>query len=69
MDILQKFAENLRYLIEDRSVGEVAYGIGIPQQTLHRYLHCERQIGLLNLVKIANYFHVSIDFLVGLRDD
>ena len=59
------FAKNLKYLIGDESVSGVAKKIGIPQQTLHRYLHCEREIGLENLIKIADYFNEDIDVLVG----
>lgn len=66
MDILETFAANLKYAMRDKSVSEVAREIGIPQQTLHRYLHAQRQIGIINLVKIAKYFNESVDYLVGL---
>ena len=61
----KKFAENLQYLIGDRSVSSVAKEIGIPQQTLWRYLHCQREIGLENLCKLADYFDVELDYLAG----
>ena len=64
----ERFAENLQYLIGERSVSGVAKEIGIPQQTLYRYLHCQREIGLENLCKLADYFGVELDFLVGRRD-
>ncbi len=63
-----KFAENLKYLIGDRSVSSVAKEIGIPQQTLSRYLRCQREIGLENLCRIADYFGVDLDFLTGRRE-
>ena len=63
-----KFAENLKYLIGDRSVSSVAKEIGIPQQTLSRYLRCQREIGLENLCRIADYFGVVLDFLTGRRE-
>ena len=63
-----KFAENLKYLIGERSVSSVAKEIGIPQQTLSRYLHCQREIGLENLCKLADYFDVDLDYLVGRRE-
>lgn len=60
-----KFAENLKYLIGERNVSSVAKEIGIPQQTLYRYLHCQREIGLEALCRIADYFDVDLDYLVG----
>ena len=64
----KKFSENLRNLIANRSVSSVAKEIGIPQQTLHRYLHCEREVGLENLIKIADYFNESLDYITGRKD-
>ena len=64
----KKFAENLQYLIRDRSVSSVAKEIGIPQQTLWRYLHCQREIGLANLCKLADYFDVELDYLAGRKE-
>ncbi|MCL2847781.1 MAG: helix-turn-helix domain-containing protein [Firmicutes bacterium] len=43
----------------------VAKEIGIPQQTISRYLLCQREIGLENLVKIADYFNEDLDYLTG----
>ena len=61
----EKFAENLKYLIGKKSVAAVAQEIGIPHQTLYRYLHCQREIGLENLIKIADYFNEDLDYLTG----
>ncbi len=47
----EKFAERLKELIGDESVNSVAKKIGIPQQTLSRYLLCQREIGIENLCK------------------
>ena len=63
-----KFAENLKYLIGEKSLSSVAKDIGIPQQTLYRYLHCQREIGLENLCKIADYFEIELDLLVGRKE-
>ncbi|HJB92607.1 MAG TPA: helix-turn-helix domain-containing protein [Candidatus Borkfalkia stercoripullorum] len=65
---VEKFAENLKELIAERSVSRVAKEIGIPQQTLSRYLHGQREIGLENLCKIADYFEVDLDVLTGRKD-
>ncbi len=65
---VEKFAENLKELIAERSVSRIAKEIGIPQQTLSRYLHGQREIGLENLCKIADYFEVDLDVLTGRKD-
>lgn len=64
----EKLAENLKELIGNQSITSVAKQIGIPQQTLSRYLLCQREIGLENLCKIADYFGESLDVLTGRRD-
>jgi len=61
----EKLAKNLQQLIGNRSVASVAKEIGIPQQTLHRYLHHEREIGLETLIRIADYFDEDLDILTG----
>ena len=65
---VEKFAERLRELMDGKSVSSVAKKIGINQQTLSRYLLCQREIGLENLCKIANYFGEDLDFLTGRKD-
>lgn len=64
----QKFAERLRELIGSQSISSVAKKINIPQQTLSRYLLCQREIGLENLCKIADYFGEDLDILTGRKD-
>ena len=64
----KKFAENLKELIGERSVSGIAKEIGIPQQTLSRYLHAQREIGLENLCRIADYFQIDLDLLSGRKD-
>ena len=62
------FAHNLKNLIGEQSVYEFAKKVGINHQTLFRYLHCQRVVSLGNLIKIADYFHEDLDFLVGRKD-
>ena|GEM_PF-570003 len=61
------FSENLRLLIGNKSVSQVAKEIGIPRQTLSRYLLCQQEIVLENLIKIkiADFFDEGLDDLVG----
>ena len=64
----EKFAERLKELINDESISSVAKKIGINQQTLSRYIHCQREIGIENLCKIANYLNEDLDYLTGRKD-
>ena len=62
------FSKRLKELLQGRSINSVAKEIGIPQQTLSRYVHCQREIGIENLCKIADYFHEDLDYLTGRKD-
>ncbi len=64
----EKFAERLKELIANESVSSIAKKIGINQQTLSRYLLCQREIGLENLCKIADFFNEDLDILTGRKD-
>mgnify|MGYP001099561519 CR=1 FL=1 len=64
----EKFAEKFKELLNGESVSSVAKKIGIPQQTLSRYLLCQREIGIENLCKIADYFNEDLDYLTGRKD-
>ena len=63
------FAQNLKLLIGEMSVSEFARKVDIPQQTISRYLLCQREITLTNLCKIADYFNVSVDYLLERTDN
>ena len=65
---MQCLSENLKDLMGDMSVTELAEKVKIPQPTLSRYLLCKRQISLDNLVILADYFNVEIDILIGRKD-
>ncbi len=67
-EMMRAFAQNLKILIGETSVSEFARKVDIPQQTISRYLLCQREITLTNLCKIADYFGESIDFLIGRKD-
>ena len=67
-DIKSVFAQNLKQLIGDTSISVFAKRVGIPQQTISRYLLCQREISLTNLCKIADYFNEDIDVLIGRKD-
>ena len=66
--IKKAFAVNLKNLIGNMSISEFAKRVDIPQQTISRYLLCQREISLTNLCKIADYFEEDIDVLIGRKD-
>ena len=62
------FAQNLKNLIGTMSISEFAKKVDIPQQTISRYLLCQREITLTNLCKIADFFNEDIDVLLGRKE-
>ena len=64
----EKFSERLKEIIGDESISSVAKKIGLNQSTLSRYIHNDREIGIENLCKIADYFNEDLDILTGRRD-
>lgn len=65
------FRENLQSLIETRSSSLKALSeeIKVTPATLSRYLSGQRTPDLPYVVKIATFFNVSIDWLLGLNGD
>lgn len=64
-DYVALFAKNLKYFMGDMSITEFSKKVGIPQQTISRYLLCQREISFNNLCKIADYLGEEIDYLIG----
>lgn len=44
---------------------KMAMDLNMSQNTISRYESGEREPGIAELIRIADYFHVSIDYLVG----
>lgn len=67
---LSLFAERLSDLIFDsgKNSREIAKEIGIGKSTIYEYLSANKMPTLQNLIKLADYFGCSIDFLFG-QDD
>lgn len=65
---VKAFAANLKQLMGNMSTSELARKIGIPQQTLSRYLLGQREVNLTYLCKIADFFDEDIDVLLGRKD-
>lgn len=64
---LSKFAETLEELIfeHELTAKALAEALGYEPSTITRYLRGERVPTVENLITIADYFHCSIDFLIG----
>ena len=47
---------------------KLAMDLDMSQNTISRYENGEREPGIAELIRIADYFRVSIDYLVGRTD-
>lgn len=47
------------------TIKEVVEGTGIPMRTYQNYEYCEREIGATALSKLADFYHVTTDYLLG----
>lgn len=65
------FRSNLRTLVNTRgfTIQSFADEVGIPAPTISRYITGEREPRLEYIIKISQYFDVSIDWLLGLNGD
>ena len=61
----QSFSNNLKSLLGEMSINEFSRQVGIPAQTISRYINCQRVVKIENLIKIADFFDEDIDFLIG----
>lgn len=62
------FAKRLRELCEGRTQQEIADGAGITRQNLGKFLLGETKPDVDTLEKLANFFNVSTDYLLGRTD-
>ena len=47
---------------------KMAMDLNMSQNTISRYENGEREPGIIELIKIADYFNVSVDYLIGRTD-
>ena len=47
----------------------MALDLNMTQNTISRYETGEREPGISELILIADYFHVSVDYLIGHTDN
>ena len=61
----------LRELRRQRRISQVrlAMELNVSQNTICRYVTGEREAGCAMLIRIADYFDVSVDYLLGRTDN
>lgn len=61
----------LKKLRKERKVSQLklAFDLNMNQNTISRYENMERQADYETLVKFADYFDVSLDYLLGRTDE
>ncbi len=61
----------IRDLREDRDLTQKQLSklLDCTQQTYSRYETGEITIDIYNLIKLANFYHTSVDYLLGLTND
>ncbi|MCD8293672.1 MAG: helix-turn-helix domain-containing protein [Clostridia bacterium] len=65
------FRDNIQSLVKSKgiSVRRLALDTGITTATLSRYMTEKRVPDLQYVMRIATYFNVSLDWLLGISDD
>ena len=70
-DKFEPFRKNLKVLINNRGMNQadMAAELGMSTAALSRYLNGVRSPDLEYVIKIANYFGISVDWLLGLTGE
>ena len=61
----------LKELRKKRKISQLklALDLNMNQNTISRYENLEREADYETLIKLADYFDVSLDYLLGRKDD
>ncbi len=62
-----KFAENLKTLRQEKGIGQVelAKHINVSRGIISLWENSLREPGMYNLIALADFFDVSVDYLIG----
>ena len=62
--------KNLKILRESHGISQqkLADAVGISQQSVNTYENHQTQPDIVTLIQIADFFHTSVDYLVGHTD-
>ena len=68
---MSEFSERLKQCRQAKGLRQqdVAEQLGMIYRTYRRYESGEREIPVWALIKLADYYRVSTDYLLGLTDD
>lgn len=71
MDILSNLSETLKELKDLRGFTEqsLAMGSGIPVSCISQYIRGKQAPYVDTLIKLADFLHCSLDYLLGYSDD
>lgn len=71
MDYGNKFIERLDELMQETkvSVKQLSMSIHIPASTISTWRTNKNLVYLPNIIKLADYFKCTVDFLIGRSDD
>lgn len=72
-DVTKAFADRLSELVNEKkkdgkAVKDIAEESGVPSGSISKYQNDAGEAGINSLVKLADYFGVSADYLLGLTD-
>jgi transcriptional regulator with XRE-family HTH domain len=67
---MSNFKERLNDLMVEEQIksDQLGKAIGVSGQTIRAWCDDSQSILLSNIIKLADYFHCSIDYLVGISD-
>ena len=67
----EKMEFRLKELRRKRKISQLklALDLNMNQNSISRYENCEREADYETLIKFADYFDVSLDYLLGRTDD
>lgn len=70
MDLQQKFGERLLLLLEEKNIsqGKFAEKMGCSRQSINFYILGKRSPDITLAAKMAEFFGVSCDYMIGLSD-
>ena len=69
-NLITIFSNRLKELMKDKKINsvELAKAINIPRASISNWLICRRSPQIDSLCKLADFFGVSIDYLLGRQD-
>ena len=67
IELGEKMKFRLKQLRKERAISQLklALDLNMNQNSISRYENCEREADYETLIKFADYFNVSLDYLLG----